>query len=130
MMVEPGTIYIAMGGSDMVLNVRKHQLVVLPKPESSQHMWHPSVAVLAESVLAHCEPDHVIGVMLTGMGYDGADAFTAIKQGGGRTIAESEASSAVFGMPKELIERGGANVILPAHKIATQLLYWSRRPEA
>jgi two-component system chemotaxis response regulator CheB len=77
-------------------------------------------------VLEHCEAEHVIGVMLTGMGYDGADAFTEIKKQGGRTIAESESSSVVFGMPKELIERGGATLVLSAEKIAAQLVAWAR----
>jgi len=65
-------------------------------------------------------------VMLTGMGYDGADAFAEIKKQGGRTIAESEDSAVVFGMPKELIDRGGANLVLPVQKIATQLISWAR----
>jgi two-component system chemotaxis response regulator CheB len=64
--------------------------------------------------------------MLTGMGHDGADAFTEIRQQGGRTIAESEESAIVFGMPRELIERGGASLVLPMEKIANQLISWSR----
>jgi two-component system chemotaxis response regulator CheB len=63
--------------------------------------------------------------MLTGMGYDGADAFSEIKKRGGRTIAESEATAVVFGMPAELINRGGATVVLPANKVATQINGWA-----
>jgi two-component system chemotaxis response regulator CheB len=124
--VVPGTIYIARGGADSVVVVRAGRLMVLAKPESSQHLWHPSVELLGRSILEHCEAEHVIGVMLTGMGCDGADAFTEIKKQGGKTIAESEDSAIVFGMPKELIERGGASLVLPAEKIATQLLSWAR----
>jgi two-component system chemotaxis response regulator CheB len=123
----PGTVYIARGGADTVVAVRAGKLIVLAKPESAQHLWHPSVELLGRSVLEHCEAEHVIGVMLTGMGYDGADAFTEIKKKGGRTIAESEDSAIVFGMPKELIERGGASMVLPAEKIATQLMSWARQ---
>jgi two-component system chemotaxis response regulator CheB len=65
--------------------------------------------------------------MLTGMGYDGADAFTEIKKRGGRTIAEAQESAVVFGMPAELIERGGASVVLPAEKIAAQINVWAGR---
>jgi two-component system chemotaxis response regulator CheB len=61
------------------------------------------------------------------MGYDGADAFTEIKKRGGRTIAESEATSVVFGMPAELIERGGASVVLPCTRIAAQINTWVGR---
>jgi two-component system chemotaxis response regulator CheB len=85
------------------------------------------VELLGRSVLEHCDPARVTAVMLTGMGYDGSDAFTEIKQRGGRTIAESEASCVVFGMPRELIEKRGASVVLPAEKIAAQLNVWAGR---
>lgn len=126
MEVLPGTIYIARGGADTVVAVRAGKLMVVPKPESPDHLWHPSVEVLGRSVLQCCDAQHVIAVMLTGMGYDGADAFTAIKAQGGRTIAESEESAVVFGMPKELIDRGGASLVLPVEKIASQLIGWGR----
>jgi two-component system chemotaxis response regulator CheB len=127
MPVEPGTVYIARGGADMVVAKRAGKLTVLPKPESSQHLWHPSVELLGRSVLEHCDPARVTAVMLTGMGYDGSDAFTEIKQRGGRTIAESEASCVVFGMPRELIEKRGASMVLAAEKIAAQLNVWAGR---
>lgn len=124
--INPGTIYIGRGGADIVVALRGDKLTVLPKPESRDHLWHPSVEILGRSVLQHCEADHVTAVMLTGMGYDGADAFTEIKRQGGRTIAEAEESAVVFGMPKELIARGGASVVLPLSRIANQLISWSR----
>ncbi len=126
MEVLPGTIYIARGGADMVVTARAGKLMALAKPESRQHLWHPSIDLLGRSILEHCEPSHVIGVMLTGMGYDGADAFTEIRKQGGRTIAESEETAVVFGMPKELIDRGGASLVLPVEKIAIQLKSWAR----
>jgi len=124
MVIEPGTVYLGRGGGDMVLTLRGSLLAVVPKPESQQHLWHPSVELLGRSVLEHCDPTRVIGVMLTGMGYDGADAFTQIHKGGGRTIAESESSAVVFGMPAELIKRGGATVVLPMEKIAAKIVEW------
>jgi two-component system chemotaxis response regulator CheB len=126
MEIVPGRIYIGKGGADVVIANRAGKLMVLPKPENPNFLWHPSVEVLGRSALEHCEASSLIGVMLTGMGYDGADAFTEIKKQGGRTIAESEDSAVVFGMPKELIERGGATLVLPVHKIATQLISWAR----
>jgi two-component system chemotaxis response regulator CheB len=122
----PGTIYIGKGGADVVIANRAGKLMVLPKPENPNFLWHPSVEVLGRSALEHCEASALTGVMLTGMGYDGADAFAEIKKQGGRTIAESEDSAVVFGMPKELIDRGGANLVLPVQKIATQLISWAR----
>ena len=65
--------------------------------------------------------------VLTGMGNDGADAFAEIKKRGGKTIAESEDTAVVFGMPAELIERGGASLTLRIEKIATQLKTWAAR---
>jgi len=127
MPVEPGMIYIGKGGADMVVVQRAGKLTVLAKPESSEFLWHPSVELMGRSVLDCCDPSRVLAVMLTGMGYDGADAFTEIKKRGGRTIAESEETAVVFGMPAELIKRGGASVVLPAEKIANQINAWATR---
>lgn len=67
------------------------------------------------------------GVLLTGMGDDGATAMAELRRRGGRTIAEAESSAVVFGMPAELIRRGGADVVLPADGVARQLLAWAQR---
>jgi two-component system, chemotaxis family, protein-glutamate methylesterase/glutaminase len=125
MPLERGTIYVGKGAADMVVASRAGKLNVLPKPESSQFLWHPSVELMGRSAIEHYDPARIIGVMLTGMGYDGADAFAEIKRKGGRTIAESEESCVVFGMPAELIKRGGASLVLPAHKIANQIIAWA-----
>jgi two-component system chemotaxis response regulator CheB len=125
--IEAGTVYIAKGGADMLVVQRAGKLTVIPKPETKEFLWHPSVELLGRSVLEHYDPSRVVAVMLTGMGHDGADAFTQIKKRGGRTIAESEATAVVFGMPAELIERGGASMVLPLEKIAPQLNAWSGR---
>lgn len=125
MPVESGTIYIARGGADMVVANRGDKLTVLPRPINPEFLWHPSVEVLGRSVLEHCDPAKVIAVMLTGMGYDGADAFAEVKQRGGRTIAESKESAVVFGMPDELIKKGGASMVLEATKVAAQLTVWA-----
>ena len=125
MTVEAGKVYIGKGGADMVLGQRNGILTVLAKPESREFMWHPSVELLGRSALEHCDPTRIVAVMLTGMGYDGADVFAEIKKQGGRTIAEAEESAVVFGMPAELIKRGGASMVLPAEKVARQLVAWS-----
>lgn len=127
MPIKPGTIYIGKGGADMVLGQRGGKLTLIPKPESCEFLWHPSVELLGRSVLEHCDPARVVAVLLTGMGYDGADAFTEIKKRGGRTIAESQATAVVFGMPAELIDRGGASLVLPAEKVAAQINLWAGR---
>ena len=127
MTIDPGTIYVAKGGADMLVVQRGSRPSVIPRPESREFLWHPSVELLGRSVLDHYDPSRVVGVMLTGMGYDGANAFSEIKKRGGRTIAESEETAVVFGMPAELIERGGASLVLPLDKIPLQLNVWAGR---
>jgi two-component system, chemotaxis family, protein-glutamate methylesterase/glutaminase len=127
MTIEAGTIYVAKGGADMLVVQRGGRSTVISRPETRDFLWHPSVELLGRSVLEHYDPARVVGVMLTGMGYDGADAFTEIRNRGGRTIAESEETAVVFGMPAELIERGGASLVLPLEKIAPQLNAWAGR---
>jgi two-component system chemotaxis response regulator CheB len=124
MPLEAGVIYIGKGGADMLVVNRAGKLNVIARPESPAHLWHPSVELLGRSLLEHIDPTRVIAVMLTGMGYDGADAFAEVKKRGGRTVAESQESAVVFGMPSELIERGGASVVLAADKIAAQINRW------
>ena len=123
----PGQIYIGKGGADLLVSRRGEELLALPRPESALHLWHPSVELLGRSALEHVPARQLVGVMLTGMGYDGADAFAEIRKQGGRTIAESEATAVVFGMPAELIERGGASVVLPLEKVAQQVRAWVAR---
>ncbi len=125
--LEPGNIYIGKGGADMVLVRRTNKLTALARPENTEFLWHPSVELLGRSALEHCDPMDVIAVMLTGMGYDGADAFTELKRRGARTVAESEETAVVFGMPAELIARGGATLTLPADRIAMQIQNWVER---
>jgi two-component system chemotaxis response regulator CheB len=125
--LEPGRIYVAKGGADMQIVTRAGKRHVAASPENTKFLWHPSVELLGRSALEHFAPAQLLGVMLTGMGYDGADAFAEIKKRGGRTIAESEESSVVFGMPAELINRGGATLTLHADKIAAQINSWVNR---
>ncbi|MCY0899728.1 MAG: chemotaxis-specific protein-glutamate methyltransferase CheB [Firmicutes bacterium] len=128
--IQPDTIYIGQGGKDMRIGRRGAEWVVFPRPQNEAFLWHPSVDDLVESVLQHWDPTRTIGVLLTGMGYDGAEAMARLRKRGGLTIAESESTAVVFGMPHALIERGGASVVLPAHRIAAQIAVWTKRDEA
>jgi two-component system chemotaxis response regulator CheB len=127
MVLEAGNVYVGKGGADMVFAFRGGKLAVLPRPEAAEMLWHPSVELLGRSALEHVPAHKITAVMLTGMGYDGADAFADIKKRGGKTIAESADTAVVFGMPAELIERGGASLVLPLEKIASQLKLWANR---
>ena len=125
--IEVGKIYIGRGGADTILANRSGKLTVLPMPENSQYLWHPSVELLGQSVLKHYDPKRIAAVLLTGMGYDGSDAFAEIKKRGGRTIAESEETAVVYGMPAELVAKGGASLVLAIEKVASQLSIWAGR---
>jgi two-component system chemotaxis response regulator CheB len=74
------------------------------------------------SALAHFAAAGLIGVMLTGMGSDGARAMTRLKQEGGRTIAEAESTAVVWGMPGELVRHGGAGMVVPLGQIGSAVL--------
>jgi two-component system chemotaxis response regulator CheB len=81
----------------------------------------PSVDVLMESV-AEQYGTNVIGVLMTGMGQDGADGLKVIKDLGGRTIAQDQKSCTVFGMPKAAIDKGVVDKVVPLNKIAKEII--------
>ena len=124
MPLKPGVIYIAKGDADVLISKRSTGWMVNPVPAGEQYLWHPSVARLVDSAINAFPADHIIGVLLTGMGDDGANAMCELKRRGGRTIAQDEASSVIWGMPGELFNRGGATLVLSASRVAGQLNAW------
>jgi two-component system chemotaxis response regulator CheB len=116
--LAPGTIYIARGAADMTVSLRKGGPVVLSTPSDAQYRWHPSVDRLVASAAAAFPAQSLIGVLMTGMGNDGAQAMTDLRRAGGRTIAEAEETAVVWGMPGELAKAGGADVVAPLDAIA------------
>jgi two-component system chemotaxis response regulator CheB len=78
------------------------------------------------SAAEHC-PRQVAGVLMTGMGSDGVEGLLALRQAGGITLAQDEASSVVFGMPRVAVERGAADVALPPRELARALVrLWTK----
>jgi two-component system chemotaxis response regulator CheB len=124
MPLKSGHIYIGRGDADLVVDTRLGRTIVNSVKQDEQFLWHPSVERLVRSAMRVLEPSRIIAVELTGMGNDGAEAMTALKKAGGRTIAEHESTAIVNGMPAELIRLGGAGVVLPSPKIAHQLTSW------
>ncbi|CAO3455169.1 Chemotaxis response regulator protein-glutamate methylesterase CheB (EC 3.1.1.61) [Azospirillum argentinense] len=124
--LQPGMACIARGGADLQIVRRGGRLVAQPVPMDERRNWHPNVDRLVESALRAVAPSRLIGVLLTGMGSDGATAMTELRRQGGRTIAEAEGSAVVFGMPQELIRRGGADMVLPSDRMAQQVTRWVR----
>lgn len=126
--LEAGCIYIGRGDADVVLRKKGADVIVMPIPMSPEYLWHPSVDALVESAQKIFPPQHILGVLLTGMGDDGAASMARLRQLGGHTIAESEQSAIVYGMPRELVELEGAEVVLPASAIAAQMTAWLLQP--
>ena len=121
-----GRAYLGRGDADLVVEHKLGRLVA-NSIRSDESLWHPSADRLVNTAMAAVPPATVVGVLLTGMGNDGATAMTALRRQGGHTIAESESSAVVFGMPAELIRNGGAELVLPSESVARQLIAWSRR---
>jgi two-component system chemotaxis response regulator CheB len=118
----PGNAYIGRGDADLILSNRAGGLVALPAPSDPDRFWHPSVDRLVESAMRVVAPDRLVGVLMTGMGTDGASAMAKLKQQGGLTIAEAESTAVVWGMPGALVERGGASRVSPLPEIAGDLI--------
>ena len=120
--IEPGHVYIGRGDADLIVSRRKGGLVAMAAPDDPEKPWHPSVDRLVASALDVVAPDRLVGVLMTGMGNDGAETMTTLHTRGGLTIAEAEETAIVWGMPGSLVERGGAGMILPLGRIAAALL--------
>jgi len=120
--IQVGCVYIGRGDSDLLISRRGGKLVAISAPSSEEHLWHPSVERMVQSAMQYYPPERLIAVQLTGMGNDGVKAMTELNKLGGYTIAESEKTAVVFGMPKELIKSGGASVELPSYKVADHLV--------
>lgn len=116
-----GGVFIARGETDMIVSLRGAGPIVLPAPADPAHRWHPSVDRLVASAMAHLPPQRLIGVLMTGMGNDGAAAMAALLQAGGHTIAEAEETAVIWGMPGDLVKRGGAGIVAPLEAIAARL---------
>jgi two-component system chemotaxis response regulator CheB len=119
-MLEPGTIYLA--PSRVHFRVEPPGKVRLDTGAPLQG-FRPSCDALLESV-AHSFGRRAIGVVLTGMGRDGALGLRAIRDRGGRTVAQDESTCVVFGMPREAILLGAAEEVLPLEQIPSTLLRW------
>jgi two-component system chemotaxis response regulator CheB len=119
--LKPGNVYIGRGDADVIISRRGAGLVAMAAPAQADYPWHPSTDRLVRSALNYMAPSQLIGILMTGMGNDGAEAMALIHAGGGRTIAEAEETAVVWGMPRELIMANGASFVVPLQKIAAQL---------
>lgn len=115
-----GSVLIARGGQHLVFGF-DHHLHCKNDPESS---YKPSVDVMFDSAIKH-GPRRIMGVLLTGMGRDGAAGLNRLRQAGHLTIAQDEKSSAIYGMPRAAAQMGAAVEILPPLQIAERIKSWT-----
>jgi len=119
--VIPGRALIAPGGKHMMLKRSGAQYVVEVADGPLVNRHKPSVDVLFRSV-AKFAGANALGIIMTGMGDDGARGLKEMHDAGAKTIAQDEASCVVFGMPKEAIKLGGADLILPLEQIPAAIV--------
>ena len=123
--VIPGSVLIAPGGLHMLLQRSGANYYVTVKDGPPVCRQKPSVEVLFHSV-AKFAGANAVGAILTGMGNDGADGLMNMRQAGAHTIAQDEASCIVFGMPKEAIELGAAEKVVPLSEITQTMLKFAQ----
>lgn len=120
--LEPGNIYIAKGDADIVISSRAGSLVAMAAPSDQAYRWHPSVDRMVRSAMKHVPATDLVGILMTGMGNDGATAMADLQAAGGYTIAESEETAVVWGMPGELVRLNGASEIRRVEDIGSAML--------
>lgn len=120
--IMQSTVYLAKGGQHLHFRKKVSGKIVLRVEGSEIHRFFtPSVDEMYFSALEVFEPENMIGVILTGIGDDGADGMVALKKAGSYTLAESEETATVYGMPKEAYLRGGVSEKLPFTKIVQKI---------
>jgi two-component system chemotaxis response regulator CheB len=120
-LVLPGVVLIAPAGVHMKVKRRGLQVKVWLDEEPRGALHRPSVDVLMASV-AKVYGTKTLGVVLTGMGSDGVEGLRAIRHAGGRTIAESEESCVIYGMPKAAVEAGVVDQVVALPRMADEIL--------
>ncbi|MDL2287311.1 chemotaxis-specific protein-glutamate methyltransferase CheB [Eubacteriales bacterium OttesenSCG-928-G02] len=117
----PGMVYIAPGGHHMFIKHRDSKYTIQCEKSKPNETISPNIDKMFESVALEAKDDK-IGIVLTGMGRDGAAGLLKIKQAGGKTFAQDKETSVIFGMPKAAYELGAVEKLLPLTKIAGQIM--------
>ena len=115
--LKPGTAFVAPGNYHLVVD----KGVIDLTQEEKLHNVRPAIDKTMESAVRNYE-GQLVGVLLTGMGKDGAQGLELIKEVNGQTIAQDKSTSVVYGMPKSAYERGAVDVVKPVQEIATEIV--------
>ncbi len=120
--LAPGLALVAPGGKHLVVQANGARWVARVKDGPKVHHQRPAVDVTFHS-LARCAGRNVVAALLTGMGADGGKGLLALREAGAHTIAQDEATSVVWGMPREAVELDAAVDVLPLGEVAEGLLH-------
>lgn len=123
----PGQALLAPGGAHMLVRRSSGGLATVLKDGPLVSYQKPSIDILFKS-LAEAAGRHCAAALLTGMGSDGAQGLLKLRQAGARTIAQDEATSVVYGMPREAVKIGAAECVLPLDSIGSALLQPHNHP--
>ena len=117
--LQPGLALVAPGGYHMIARWAGSHYIVATTTGPPVHHQRPSVDVLFDSAARANAAPHTLAALLTGIGADGAAGMLTLRQAGATTFAQNEETCVVFGMPREAIQMGAAQRVLPLDHIAT-----------
>jgi two-component system, chemotaxis family, protein-glutamate methylesterase/glutaminase len=115
--LRQGTVYVAPGGSQTEVRRSADGLYLRVSPPRQEDLYAPSIDMLFKSASEACT-DHLIAVVLTGMGDDGSRALPEVRKRGGKTIAESSETAIIAGMPSAAVRTGAIDQVLPLSEVA------------
>jgi len=119
--LTPGTAYVSPGGKHLLIEQHASRIDVVVSPEPASALYKPSANVLISSA-AKGAGRRTLGVILTGMGNDGMEGIRALKQAGGRALAQSDATCVVYGMPKAIVDAKLADEIVDIDEMAEAIM--------
>lgn len=122
-LIGPGQVLVAPGGRQLRMGIGHSGPQAIVRDDGPVNRHAPSVDVLFDSAAENYRA-RALGVLLTGMGNDGAAGLLRLRRNGGRTIAQDEQTSVVYGMPQEAVKLGAAELVLPLPDIVPALLRW------
>ncbi|MCW7458626.1 chemotaxis response regulator protein-glutamate methylesterase [Leptospira bandrabouensis] len=121
-LVHPGTAYIAPGDYQMKVITKGRDHVIELNHTGQVNGHRPSIEVLFDSLVEAYGGDHLLSIIMTGMGKDGSQAITNIHAKGGITLAQNEATSVVYGMNRVAVELGGIDFVLPVEELVPKMI--------
>lgn len=124
--LQKSRVIIAKGGKHLHFRKKLKSYSCMLAPNTRERFFVPSVDEMFFSALDTLPTKNILAVELTGIGDDGADGMVALKKAGAYTLAESEESAIVYGMPKEAAERGGATKVLPFNEILEEIIRYGQ----